>query len=685
MLFLIFATPTLRTAKVLCILVITTFIACNLEKNKSKSIYSAQAKIANIKAAQISQLGNSKKVKAYLDSAYRTITNPSTKDLFEKYNTLALNYLNTNFDANMAYIYADSMLLSIEKNKQDYNLEYAQSLFIKGDVASAQKDYRSAFRFYYDARQYAIETLSPCEYYAFTSRLGVIRFKQQKYLQAIEYSKKAFAESKNCTDEQTVDDIHKSKQSYLNTIALGYERLGTLDSAIYYYQNALDFINLTAKKYPAKASFMLAAKGVVYGNLGGVLVKHGDYRRGRYYLKESIRINGYKGFEQLDAQTAKLKLAEMHISLAELDSANYLLGELEYLDLHPKQELKLREDNRIKLYGLLSKLSAQKGDLKNAYAYNIKYHQLQNELNIEQQSLREADLEMAFKTIDQQYELSALEKQDKRKTIYLISALGFIAFLMISLFIGYRNRKQLQALNTKISSQNLALAKLTEDLQQSQLDNTNMMNFVVHDLRSPIAATIGIARILKEDLKGENLKLVKLMEQANEQSLEMISDLLSYGTTPKDIKIEPLQLSELISNCVELLSIKAAEKQQHLELDIDQIEVKADKEKLSRVIYNIIGNAIKFSQVASTIKIKTEISMDHVLIIIVDHGVGIPNHFKEEVFTAFGKARRQGTAGEASFGLGLSISKQIILLHGGNLWFDSDPETGTTFYIKLPI
>jgi signal transduction histidine kinase len=66
-----------------------------------------------------------------------------------------------------------------------------------------------------------------------------------------------------------------------------------------------------------------------------------------------------------------------------------------------------------------------------------------------------------------------------------------------------------------------------------------------------------------------------------------------------------------------------------------------------------------------------------------DRGIGIPDNIKNQVFNMFTNAKRPGTLGEKSFGLGLSICKQIIEKHHGKIWFESDSENGTTFYIRL--
>nr|WP_276090694.1 ATP-binding protein [Pedobacter sp. JY14-1] len=98
-----------------------------------------------------------------------------------------------------------------------------------------------------------------------------------------------------------------------------------------------------------------------------------------------------------------------------------------------------------------------------------------------------------------------------------------------------------------------------------------------------------------------------------------------------------------------------------------------------------MGNAIKFSPEGETIIVKLMQKDDQALISVTDHGIGIPDELKQHVFEVPDKTRRPGTAAEQSFGLGLAISKQIVTLHGGRIWFEDTTGGGTTFYIGLPL
>lgn len=128
--------------------------------------------------------------------------------------------------------------------------------------------------------------------------------------------------------------------------------------------------------------------------------------------------------------------------------------------------------------------------------------------------------------------------------------------------------------------------------------------------------------------------------------------------------------------------------QKHIDLKLDTINpnlyIKVKTDKIRRAISNIIINAIKFSHHYKTIQIYTTESAEYITIHIKDQGIGIPDRIKDNIFISDPNTRRLGTDGEASFGLGLTIVKQIVEEHNGKISFTSNI-SGTIFSITLPL
>jgi signal transduction histidine kinase len=149
---------------------------------------------------------------------------------------------------------------------------------------------------------------------------------------------------------------------------------------------------------------------------------------------------------------------------------------------------------------------------------------------------------------------------------------------------------------------------------------------------------------------------------------------------------EQADICALAKTTVELLRFKASEKNQTINLTIPQMPLilTINKEKIARVINNLVTNAIKFSKSGADIHVKLDIDSDGTRLSVADNGIGIPDDLKNKIFDLFTEAKRYGTSGEQPYGLGLSISRQIVEAHNGRIWFESIVGNGTTFYVYVP-
>lgn len=281
-----------------------------------------------------------------------------------------------------------------------------------------------------------------------------------------------------------------------------------------------------------------------------------------------------------------------------------------------------------------------------------------------------------------------LNQKNAQQTGYLIVFGACLIMVVLALLKVWHNRKRLLVLNKTIREQNASMQKTLHALEQSQEDNTRMMQIVAHDLRNPIGGMYSIASMMLADdgRTEEDKAYLEMLKTTGKVSLDLVNDLLLIQTKKDDLKKEPVDLAEMLHYCVELLLHKAAQKQQQIRLQAaPAISILANQEKLWRVISNLIANAIKFSPKGAAIEVALQQKNDRVCIAVRDHGIGIPEEIATKVFDMFTDAKRKGTTGEQSFGLGLAISKQIVEAHGGKIWFESEADHGTVFYVELPL
>ncbi|HZY35077.1 MAG TPA: tetratricopeptide repeat-containing sensor histidine kinase [Mucilaginibacter sp.] len=285
---------------------------------------------------------------------------------------------------------------------------------------------------------------------------------------------------------------------------------------------------------------------------------------------------------------------------------------------------------------------------------------------------------------DQQ--VKSLEQRSKYQTASLILAI-IVCLLAVAVIIVIRhNLKRTKLLNERVIQQNSQMKKTLGALEQSQADNTRMMKIAAHDLRNPVGGIYSISDImLREADRSENDRvMLELIKTSAQNSLELVSDLLQVQFNTEELKKEPVEIGEMLQYCVSLLQSKAEAKGQQISLQTQEFTVAANREKLWRVISNLISNAVKFSPSGAAIAVMMERDARAVLISVKDHGIGIPAKLGDKIFDMFTEAKRPGTAGEQPFGLGLAISKQIVEAHGGKIWFENTRGGGATFFVSLP-
>lgn len=316
-------------------------------------------------------------------------------------------------------------------------------------------------------------------------------------------------------------------------------------------------------------------------------------------------------------------------------------------------------------------------------------------VHLELEKAMSADWEKSKKFISDYVKYNAIQEDNRllnrkntQQTGYLIVFGASLIVVLLALLKVWHNRKRLLELNKKIREQNSNMQKTLNALEQSQADNTRMMQIVAHDLRNPIGGMFSIASyMLDEDGRTEEDKeCLEMIKTSGKVSLELVSDLLQAHTKTDELEKEPVDIGEMLQYCVDLLHHKAELKAQQIDFQAGAaISILANQEKLWRVVSNLIANAIKFSPKGTSIHVSLQKGADHIRIAVADNGIGIPEEIAPKIFDMFTDAKRTGTTGEQSFGLGLAISKQIVEAHGGKLWFESKLGNGTVFYVELPI
>ncbi|WP_221394340.1 tetratricopeptide repeat-containing sensor histidine kinase [Dyadobacter sp. NIV53] len=632
---------------------------------------------------------DSGKAVMFFDSAFYTIVKPGIGDLIDRYKFKSdVNYRRHNMELTINHLDSILLLLSTDRLKEKYAKQYVTSMFNKGDILFELREYQEAYKYYYQGKIIARTIMDRCTTSGYSYRLGMVSYKQGKYQKSTMHFRQCFEDLLYCSDDF---QNFAMSQEVLSNLSLSYFKQGIADSAVIYNNRALAFIKENESKYPDKKVYIESARGVLYGNRADLFFRSGDLKNAKRSLLKSIAINSKKGFDNQDAQITLLKLGELYFNSNQLPQAMEVAQKLKFsLDSikNPVAEIGLSKLN----WNYFDKLRQE----DSAYIYLQEYLKLKDSQDAVNKKLVMADFEKEFQLIEEQNSYIRLSKDNDLKKIMLFVVVLFSLMTLVILFLLWKKRKAsrrsisaLTRLNKQITFQNVQLEQTLADLMQSSKDKDRILKVVAHDLRNPVGAIANISTILLDEIQfsEEHAKLVELIKESSWQSIEMINDLLTANTANSSfaMKLEWMDMSELIFKCVDQLRFKAEEKGQLIKLVIgSDVRIKGDREKLGRVMSNLIINAIKFSPLNAEIRVGMKQEGETIELFIEDNGIGIPASFNENVFDMFGDSKRPGTAGEQPFGIGLPFSKQIVEAHGGKIWFESEINKGTTFYIRLP-
>ncbi len=230
-----------------------------------------------------------------------------------------------------------------------------------------------------------------------------------------------------------------------------------------------------------------------------------------------------------------------------------------------------------------------------------------------------------------------------------------------------------------------------EELEGEQRTRGLFINVLAHELKTPLTSIVASGGLLLEELKNEGqsqwVRLTENILSATEKLEARLSELLDMARMESPsfgLNLELVDLRPILQNIANELAPLAAEKHQVLTLDIlsSVPMVNADKQRLEQVLLNLLTNAIKFCKEGSEIKLVLRKEGNEVVVRVKDNGPGISKEEQARLFTPYYRveAGRQRFPG---LGLGLALSKQLVELHGGKIWVESELGKGSTFSFSL--
>lgn len=280
----------------------------------------------------------------------------------------------------------------------------------------------------------------------------------------------------------------------------------------------------------------------------------------------------------------------------------------------------------------------------------------------------------------------------------LLAAVG-ISVLAVLLLDNIRKRifwrgQVIQQTNKELERTTKALSRTNKELRKANEIKSDLLGLAAHDLKNPLQAIIVHTEVLKMKLSHDDGSLVKLkrISRSSENMVNLINEILKTATIDNgklQLNIVPVDLKELAERVAVFNRQMAERKEQEIHFySSGKCVVQGDYRLLNEIMDNLVSNAVKYSPLDSSIKVWVEgVEGDENVVFfrVRDDGPGFTPGDMKKIFSRFQRLSARPTGGESSTGLGLSIVKDLVRLHGGEIHIENKPEKGCLITVELPV
>ena len=569
---------------------------------------------------------------------------------------------------------------------------------------------------YFDSAFVQLGLEGDAEYQAYTSsRAGRACYNAGQYGKAMQYylqANKVFEEH-NLRNDDLADLYH-----YIGSV---FKRKGETQKALLYYQKMeklggeLQDSSILAEAYYLMAPmltdlgqadlglqynlkalelFKKANKvhlyAIVAGNLSTYYSNRGDFVKANQYAKLELEQALEEG-DEVRISGAYLGIGDIWLDRAVPDSAiaYYKRGIAMASNLKKKRLLRLSSG-----FEGLSLAQQQKGDHQQALLSYIRFREINDSLNNLEHSFQINELQARYETERQEKEITDLknqQKQDQRELeqqetlIWIFSIL--ISLLVLLLLVLVNHFQVRRRLNKKLRIE-------TEKAREAVLAREQFLSNVSHEIRTPLNGIIGITEIIN-DASNEHSKeeYTKVLNFSAQHLLGLINNMLDYSKLQSG-KIEQNKSEFHLPGLLEKIhaslhtSVNTETVDFRLQVDPKVPElVYGDVENFSRILYNLIGNAIKYTtsgyiEICCQLLSKTDKDV-HVKMRVSDTGIGISKSYQEQIFERFSRENTMVNKKVGGTGLGLAITKRLLNNFGTELTIESEEGKGSEFSFPM--
>jgi signal transduction histidine kinase len=260
------------------------------------------------------------------------------------------------------------------------------------------------------------------------------------------------------------------------------------------------------------------------------------------------------------------------------------------------------------------------------------------------------------------------------------------------------NLLQTFAIQSALAIQNARLFREIEDkgrqLEAANRHKSEFLANVSHELRTPLNAIIGFSEVLQERLFGElNEKQAEYTDDilsSGRHLLSLINDILDLSKIEAgrmELEVTTFHLPDAVENALLLIRERASRHGIKIDRVIDDRigDFTGDERKIKQILVNLLSNAVKFTPEGGQIKVEAALGDSAVIISVTDTGIGIAREDHEAIFEEFRQVGTNYAQKREGTGLGLSLTRRFVEMHGGKIWVESEPGKGSKFTFTLPM
>jgi signal transduction histidine kinase len=245
----------------------------------------------------------------------------------------------------------------------------------------------------------------------------------------------------------------------------------------------------------------------------------------------------------------------------------------------------------------------------------------------------------------------------------------------------------------RVVRQRLALSLMTRELAAASDHKSEFLANMSHELRTPLNAVIGFSDVLEQRMVGElsekQAEYVRDISSSGKHLLDLVNEILDLSKVEAgrmELQLSQFVLADTIQGAIAFVRERAARHGIEIAPDVplDLGTVTADERKIRQVLLNLLSNAVKFTPDGGWIGVIAQRDGGEIRISVRDTGIGIALEDQSKVFDEFQQVGGPSDRAREGTGLGLTLAKRFVELHGGRIWVESEIGKGTTFTCALP-